>query len=481
MRGGRDGLVDVILEDETSALPSRFAERRSWPPLAWSRLAAAVAVLLAALVVVDGTSGARDHARRLGSTGLSGSLSAPLVEQWRAEAGEVLGVVGELLLTALPSGAGVLALRLDDGSPSWQGPQGLGACVLHGLDEAAGGLPAPSTVRRDPDGTVVVCTSYTGSPSGSQERVRVLDPGTGIVVLDVPWTSSGGGGTYADGDGLITYGIDLDSRAIAARWSLRTGLQEWFVTAAERRAVPRLDAVAHRITVVGESRAVLDLRTGRLVPQAPADVQAEQTVVLLGPVPLPDGATAVSESGAQGASRVAVREPSGDLRFRRDGSLLVPAVEERGSRSVLLVRRGVGVTGLDAETGDELWTVQAGSAGLPRSGVQASVAAVAGLAGLVVLGTEDRVLAVDRRTGAVRWSTGISGRGGPCDGYRLAVVEEGPDGASLVVLDLDEGTEVRRQALPLTGESSLVALPGGRVAQVGAAQLAVLGPGSSEG
>jgi len=300
----------------------------------------------------------------------------------------------------------------------------------------------------------------------------VLDPLTGQTVLDVPWTSSGGGGLYADGAGLIGYGIDLRNRVIVARWSLVTGEQEWFYTGGEALAVPTLDQVDRRIVLAGERTVAVDLRTGAVVPDD------GQPVVLLGPVDLPDGGTAATVQRPDGGQELAVRDASSDVRFRRAGSLVLPGVEDPSARGVLLVSENGAIVGVDTRTGRDLWNVPTVLSSQASSDGSTFTDPLASVAGVVVVGSLGGTVALDPRTGEQRWAGTLQGAGGPapCDGYRVAFVDVGPDASYLVVLGLRDGSEVRRQELPFATPSQLVALPDGLLAQVTGTHVAVLGP-----
>jgi len=475
----RDGLVEVSLEDEPEPWATSPRERPPWSGRAWGRVTASIAILLAVNVLVEGLRQGLEVARAGEATGLSGSLAGPFAEQWRTEAGGVLGVVGELLLLqGGPSGTGVVAARLDDGTVTWQGPPELGFCAVHDLGRGPGDLPLPLVVRREPQDVALVCDSYTGSPSGSQQRVEVLDPLTGRTVLDVPWTSSGGGGTYADGEGLIAYGIDLENRVIAARWSLVTGRQEWFVTVDDALAVPSLDAAEGLLVVTGQRQVAVDLRTGALVRAEGAEVDAGRAVVVLGPLDLPDGGTVVTERTADALFAVAVREPDGSLRLRRAGSLLLPAVEEPGARDVLLVSVDGGLVAVDSRSGRELWSVPAGWTRRASPGEATYRYPLASVADLVVVDGTGEPVAVDRRTGRLRWSSGLGLAAGPapCDGFRIALVDTASPAVSMVVLGVTDGRQRWRRALPIDEPSQLIALPQGLLAQVTGSEVAVLAP-----
>jgi outer membrane protein assembly factor BamB len=301
----------------------------------------------------------------------------------------------------------------------------------------------------------------------------VLDPGSGRTVLDVPWTSSGGGGLYADGESLIGYGIDLQNRVIVARWSLLTGEEEWFVTGDEARAVPTLHAAEERIVLAGSRTVAIDLRTGAVVPDAP------RPVVVLGPIGLPDGGTAVAEQQSDGTQELVVRDASGAVRFRRAGSLVLPTVEDPGARAVLLVSVNGGLVAVDPGTGRDLWSTPTATAGsAPSDGWGGYSYPLADLAGLVLVGGSGEPVALDLRTGERRWAASVQGAGGPapCDGYRVGVLDVGVEKSFLVVLDLHDGSEVRRQELPFAEPSQLIALPDGLLAQVTGTDVAVLGP-----
>lgn len=459
-----DDLVEVELDDELDG-PDRGpggaprTVRRPWTARAWCRVAAGLAVLVAAGAV-------QDAARAASVAELTAQAARDLrverAARWTVD-GSLVGVTGDVVLVA---GAGdtLAGYRWMDGLLLW-GVAGVTRCALVGLDDVTGGAASPTRDLPLERSRVVCSESLPPAPPGGLE---VLDPADGRRLVERP---AGGATTswVAARDRLYTVrdgaagepgeatALSLQTGALAWRTALTEPLNGWYLT-------------DDWLVLQGQRRA-LALATG--AEGEPQDWGGRERHALA------DGGTAVSGWDPDGSLvTTTVSDASGRDVWRRQAYYAAPALTLDSSVLPVITLAGT-LAGLDAATGAQLWT-----AALPGPLVAAvdGVLVCAEVAGTRVAGTAGPAtewVGVDLRTGAVRWQfRAVDGldpgeRDLVTDGRRFAV---GDPAGGVEVRDLRSGEVVGRWDTGVTDPSALVPLADGRVVQVTADRVAVLWP-----
>lgn len=456
-----DDLVDVELDDELDGPGwAPRAQRRPWTPRAWCRLSAILAVLVAAGAV-------QDAARAASLAELTAQAAHDLrVERsarWSVPGG-LVGVTGDVVLVS--AGWDTLAAyRWADGLRLWDA-HGVRDCAIVGLDDE-GGTAALVTRERPLESSRVVC-AVPAPFDAHVNGVAVLDPADGGRLLDeepagaaTSWAVDGGRILTVRGDGpdgsrgLVT-AASLETGATVWQVPLTAPLNGWYLT-------------DDWLVLQGERRA-LSLATG--VPGEPTVWGGEVRHALGG------GATAVAGWDPGGSLvTTTVVDAAGHVVWRRQAYYAAPTLTLDASVLPVITLAGT-LAGLDAATGEQLWSgalpgpLVAAVDGVLVCG-EAVAADAAGAAGPVT----DWV-GVDLRTGATLWelrATDPSGTGEPAlvtDGERFAV--GAPEGG-VEVRDLRSGEVVGHWDTGVGEPSTLVPLPEGRVAEVTATQVVVLG------
>ncbi|MCU1431642.1 MAG: hypothetical protein JWP95_747, partial [Actinotalea sp.] len=229
--------------------------------------------------------------------------------------------------------------------------------------------------------------------------------------------------------------------------------------------VRRTERFGDILVVNGDAEVAFDLATGEEVD--PADALGagrgwEQSVRL------PDGATATWTWAETGPGRGQVVEPDGTVRFDLPGPPAQPSTSDDSVPDVLLVTRDdTSLTGLDATTGEELWTTDL---------VGAQVVVL--IDGRLVVRHGTKTIALDARDGTTLWTAETSSAGyheGLTDGELLLTYVMGDGGSlELVALALEDGEELWRAPLP-SGTQWLQADPYGGVVGVTMASVFRLG------
>jgi outer membrane protein assembly factor BamB len=479
-----DRLVDVELveadEADEADAPDPTRSRRSGtvavPRRVWVSAAAVAAVGVISIGAVQVVEQAAVDARLAEADGLSASLAEPLVEAWRTDDGEALGVAAGTLLVQTTSRLGddaVTALDLVTGDVRWTQP---GRCQA-AVTPADGVVPFPGAARVPelrPD-DVLMCVHDSGErPAGGPAgTVTTHDPSTGAVAHTIPLDDVT---TYASsviGTDLVTAGTDGDGRVRAGRWSLRTGERLWDFHSPDTLAagVDPATGVIFAVSVdevlveAGPRKVSLDSATG-LPRDDPDDVGRSFP---WGPVPLPDGATAVGTFDPDGSTRITVEEADGSTRFTTEGLLLPPAAVDDGTGPPTVLTMDPangGMVALEAASGRERW----------RSVVPVGDRAV--LSGMVLVTDGSRTTALDLQTGEIRWksdSTISTSSVMITDGRRVLAVEDLGDGPDLVARDVETGEPAWSIDSP-AGSAALRLLPDGTVLATGATDLVALRP-----
>jgi outer membrane protein assembly factor BamB len=458
------------------------------PRRAWAGLVAAGAVVAVVLAGVDVRADRAQEQRLARTDGLTVPLDRPLDEAWRVPAVGVLGQVGDLIVARTGDG-GYLGVAVADGAVRWRYDGSPSTSCQLGTDGAPSGLSSlvAFPALDSADSSVLMCTDRGESVFGQVPAtpVDVLDPATGEVLRRL--TFDGSMSTMLVGEDVVVLGVDpsgtgeredaAPARFLASRWSLRTGEQVWSFRGEPVVLVPA-DGMSMSVDdeVVEASGDVwtvtLDVATG--AERAPRADDAPGLRREVERVVLADGATAETAVDDDGIELTVV-EPDGTTRFAREGYLLAPAVDDGTvpgtlvAASVASAQDGRDVVGLDARTGEELWTA--------RSGWGTSLR----VAGLLVARDSSGTTAIDARTGAVRWSDDEpAGVGGLpqvlTDGHVVLTSTRVDKVPSLVARDLGSGRQRWVLPSPVGTVATFARLPGGEVLVVGPMGLVALHP-----
>jgi len=479
-------LVEVELDDEVPE-PSvrdrdlapvrawRGAVRgRRWSARAWARLAVPLALVLAAGAGLDGAVAA-DLARP--RPGTQADLRVPRVVEWRADAGGVLGLVGDVVVLASPDEASTAARDLRDGRVLWSLP--FGGCQVV---DAATEPYDPSARTISPSSARLLCQEDAASETMPTVLVDVAS-GTVLARLAVP---DGSWGPLVSEGVAVAQGIPGGGPSDLVAFSLETGERLWSRTvgAGWTGGMDLRDGVLV-IDDPEQPGSSFDLHTGEPAP-ARTDAQDWTTATL------PDGAQVHTRWRTDGTT-VSVTEPGGAVRWEADAVGSMVAGEGDGTLVGLQDPAG-GLEVRRAATGEVLWTSERRlSFGVVVAGalVGADWTALTDAGG-----TDDdvRLVGFDPATGAELWSRPRVSSWSPGlvnDGTRFALgTDEGVD-----VLDARTGTTVARWRVPVDADpgtssytvrgvdvstasgssAELVTLPGGRLLLVRSREVAVLG------
>lgn len=457
-----DDLVEVELDDELDGPGwAPRTPRPPWTARAWCRLSAVLAVVVAA--------GAMQDAARAASLAeltaqAAHDLRVERAAQWSVE-GSLVGVAGDVVLVA-GSDDTLAAYRWMDGRWLW-GARGVADCTVVGLDDERG-TAAPVTRDRPVERSRAVC-SVVAPDDAHTSGVAVLDPADGRWLLAqepagaaTSWAVDQGRiftvrGEGPDGSPGQVAAASLDTGTTAWRSALTAPLNGWYLT--------------DGWLVLQGVRRALDLATGR----------AGDPTVWGGEVrhALGGGTTAVAGWDPSGAFvTTTVLDADGRDVWRRHAYYAAPALTLDASVLPVITLAGT-LAGLDAATGEQLW-----SGALPGplvaavDGVLVCAESVKARVGGATGPVTDWV-GVDLRTGTTLWqfrAADPTGAGEPAlvtDGERFAV---GAPAGWVEVRDLRSGAVVARWDTGVGEPSTVVPLPQGRVAEVTATRVVVLGP-----
>ncbi|WP_298455640.1 PQQ-binding-like beta-propeller repeat protein [uncultured Cellulomonas sp.] len=459
------------------------------PPLrsALGRVPREVAITAVAAILLGGSGVAVARvgaeraldARLADVPGLTSSLADPLREDWRAAGGGLVATTDDLVVNWDADALAVVGTELDDGSTRYSTP---GACQVATTDGALADryAAAGSTLRVRP-GDVLVCVEGGGmrppGATGAQPAsAHVVDPATGRTRHTIAMPA-GDMWQVVDGD-LVSIGLDAERRVVAGRWSLRTGEQRWAHHGAE--PAPEVPAAAGwgwsstGATIgldLGTWSVALDLATGAAT-EAPAGGPASVPPERVG---LPDGRWLEYRPSGSGAYRTTVHPADGGRPVTvpgivpplavDDGSVpgAVPALDVDGASADW--RLGL----VDLATGQQRWTseVQGGEIGV--------------LGGVVLLADGSRTVALDARTGDVRWESApgstpyFAGWEIVTDGRRILVAEGAGADREIAARDVRTGERLWSMAPPVA-EGALVPLPDGTVLVVGPGEMVAMRP-----
>ncbi|MBO3100889.1 outer membrane protein assembly factor BamB family protein [Cellulomonas fengjieae] len=473
--------VDLVESDEPTESPApQPAARRGRRWWLWAVPVAAVGIALGVQQVADARSRAAD-ARIAALPGAIAPLGERLEVRWRLADGMTAPAVdgpvaNDRLHGAVGSAGGATsydALDLRTGERAWSTP-------LTGPD-ADPPTPGGAMCTADPgvEPERVVCLVIEGDLSSSENggdgtqmptgsRVVVLDLADGRVLADHPIIPTV---SIAVLPGLVAAAtIGDDRHLVVVATDPLTGEELWRYRHADPvRGV--VDPGSTFITGIGDLAVVLNLTGGAVLVSASGERVEEDTetdswgMTSQGRFyldrPDPDGVGRLQRVFLPGRPPLEVR-----------GQLLERAVDD-GSVPGLEVSIGDKAYGWDGRTGERLWAADVGAS----SGWRETVLI---LEGTVYLSAGERVVALDARTGASRWTAPGVADGSSAelltDGAHILLVEsaDAEDGAATVtVLDRRDGTLVRRLATP---DGVYLALAAGRYL-VGAGEQGMVGLG----
>lgn len=481
MRAPRQGQVDVELVEtvgdervpETEPGADWRELVRRVPGRAWAVTAAVVALAVGVTGAVEWRADRAQTARLASTEGLTVPLAEPLTEVWRAPRQGVIGVVGDVVVLHGGTSQGVLGVDVHDGGTRWEQDAGAaGWCWLEhpGPEDRRVGLWGPAPARVEPGEAVLVCTdSRFEGPDDPGTDVTVIDPVDGGELRRFAISGPASGSTSEVDDGVATLGLDDGGRVVASRWDLFTGALTWSYVGPrveQGSQGVRTSSDGDTMTLAsGQVSVTLDAWTGEVVDTAGRPVVQE-----LDRRTLPDGGVVISTAIGEERLELVVQEADGQQRFTTSGYALRPVADDGSAPQTLLLSspKRPGIMAVDARTGDELW----------RSRVSSWQVAV--LAGLVVLRDEQRLTAVDARTGATVWSQDdpapVTGVSLLTDGRVLLTPVRSRGGATgLVARVAETGRELWRAPAPVP-EGHLEMLPDGRVLVIGSDQTVVLAP-----
>jgi outer membrane protein assembly factor BamB len=472
---------EVPVDDEDlDELDQLEAERPGPPrhPRRWYLVRAAVALALTALViavpnVINARMHAADMARLAQLPGFLSPLGAPPTQRWE-QPGHLLGEVDGLAVVVDGPGGAIRGVDPVTGTVAWTvggeaANAARGSCFVlddHYLLTAAVAAPVPTGGAQheviacfgDPPGTV--------SPSAQSPEATVwfIDATTGETLEPLrvhgPVLIS-----EPVGRDLLTGTVTPDGHLALARYDPRKHSTLWTYTSAGvmfgtdplmiRAVDRRADAMV--ITTYLSDTLAISLADGRAVDP----VAAEREPRVFETTALPDGMTAVwrdSGSAAPGAGQVTSAD--GRVLYVLTGPVLRPDSWDGTLAQTLVVGTSDGsrLRGLDVTTGRRLWSTEVGSL-YPL--VQAM--------GVMLVGDQSTVSAVDLRDGDVLWSArrenGIFGPGLTDGEVVLVPTREGVD-LFLSARDLHDGTERWTATLP-RGTTHLVPVGGTLIGETG--------------
>ena len=445
--------------------------RRRW--YAWrSAVAVAVTVLL---VVVLNVVEAQRHAARIAALGeLAGFLApqqAPPVETWRLT-GHVMGQAGGLVLVSDVAQGQVRAVDPRTGTSRWTltGEVGSGSArgYCRAVDEAiaaaaAAADPLPASRASDPG--VIACLGDPlpppEGPATSKTVVWFVDAQTGRQVGSHTVEGSLVLADAVERD-LVVGSVLPDGRLNIVRVVPGTGDLRWDYTSPDAMfgrdplMIQSLDRRGDALVVGALSGEVaVSLITG--APLHPEEVTHEPAVHEV--THLSDGGTAIWQprpDGTSGTGRVV--DVLGRRAFALTGPVQRAATRDDSLPQTLVVSSVAGnrLRGVSLDTGRQLWSTETGRA-----------SPLVQVLGVMVLGQEDTLTALDLRDGSVLWRTARDPAvrsPGLTDGELVLVPQHAQTGQVLSARTLSDGAEVWRAALP-EGTTAVLTVGGRLVAQ----------------
>ncbi|MFC8923703.1 PQQ-binding-like beta-propeller repeat protein [Cellulosimicrobium sp. NPDC057127] len=398
----------TVLDDDADQEHDQRSGRRGAPDRGTGRPAhrvawavAAVAVVLAGSVVA---ASVLDGARTVDLTALAGGLDpleTPPRTAWSVPVDPHGGVV-VAPGTVVTVGDRLTAYAVEDGRPVWRSqPLGDGTTCL----------PGPEEVARD----VVVCLRPTSARG--HVRLTTVRSDTGRTV-GTRVAAVAGSAVEPVGEADVVRAWSSGRDVVVVREDAATGDVRW-----ERRLEHDRATGARLAARVPQSDVALDVSRGVVAVVAPGvvatfteDGEPIESGEIWTVVRMTDGRYVGT---AYGSGTASVYGEDGEESFRFAGRALEASLTDGSAPGVLLANTFGGVAGVDAATGDTVWTLPV-----------AAYRAVARVDGLAVLETESSYHAVDVETGEQHWALRLPDRA------RWPALT---DGSSLVVTRAEHG------------------------------------------
>jgi outer membrane protein assembly factor BamB len=429
-------VVEVVVEEgegpgdapDDHEVPARARARLRWAGLA-------VLVLLASgmatATVLDARRDAGAVAALAGQVGVLAQVDGPLEEAWRVDDGWLLAESDGAIVVMDVAGANVIrGLDPRTGQVLWSRDPGRQESCLP-VREAATDESADAPLRAE----LLVCGSV-GNPYGGgateASTMTTVDVASGTELTS--WDVGPGFAFFESADGdLVAVGFESDGAARLTRWDPRTGRAVWThvsapgvgdeIMSGEFWSFQVADGV---VWLGGLAHVAVSLATGAPVDDAGAAATSE--------VRLPDGGRVVTEDGSEPHARVV--DADGSVRFELAASPWVPWITDGSMPGVLMLRGSDHrISGVDARTGEQLWSAD-GLVGM-APGVQVDGVVVAlGTSTAVGLSVADglRLWEVEIERGAGAWSP-------LTDGRSVFLLTAGAAGMQLAAHDLRTGTQ----------------------------------------
>ena len=429
------------------------------------------AAVVVALAVVDSAAAERREAQRLVALtdvpGVATSLEEPLHERWRVD-GSLVGDLGDTVHVGDPGTGITRAVDATTGAVRWtrRAPDLATDETCHPEPpDAAGAVVAVCVASVAPEGagvqTVTAVVSEVDAATGRTTALHHLER----TVLDV---------ARVEGD-LVIVTAETAERVGVRRWDTEVDEIRWRLTTADpvfRGGRLSTDWSARVLSLRGSRSLAVDLRTGRELP--PEYVNDLRALDVLSHA-LPAGRTVEWPNAGDGEAVpgvARVKGPGGEILQRVDGRPWFARVDDGSAADLLVVRahdRPGTRRAVDLQSGDPAWSRPVAAAARP-------VLLVAGVL-VVVDGSDDsaEVVALDARTGRVRWTWYAVPGVEPVTDGRDVLLAHGSDGViTLTAHRLDDGTPRWTVRLP-AGAREVVTLSGGGVVAVGPGWVAGLG------
>jgi outer membrane protein assembly factor BamB len=389
---------------------------------------------MATATVLDARRDAGAVAALAGQVGVLAQVDGPLEEAWRVDDGWLLAEADGAIALMGVAGANVIrGIDPRTGRVLWSRDPGRQESCLPVRDDATD-ASADAPLRAD----LLVC-GPVGDPYGGgateASTATTVDVASGAELAS--WDVAPGFGFFESVDGdLVEVGFEPDGAARLTRWDPRTGSAVWTFVSAPGVGDEIMSGDFWSFQVVddvvwlgGSTRVVVSLAAGTPVDDAAASASAASAATLL-----PDGGRVDLEHRPEPHARVV--DADGSVRFEVAANPWVPWITDGSVPEVLMLRRpDHRIAGVDARTGEELWSADELVGMAPGVQVDGVVVAL-GTSTAVGLSVADglRLWEVEIERGAGAWSP-------LTDGRSVFLLTAGAAGMQLAAHDLRTGTQ----------------------------------------
>lgn len=457
--GGATDVEVVLVDDDVAPVAPVRADRSGGRSR--RRASIGLAVLVAVVIgsgVVQAWQEQAELAALSSAPGFVPRLTTAPEVAWTLPSGQVRDSSDEILIVDDADGSGSSAVDVVTGQVLWRAPVASGWSDCRFLGRTRPWSFWGTGLHGGAAADEVLC-AHRGILSGSEPTtlVQVLDARTGGVRVE---RTAPGESVLVDmiGDDVVLAWVGADRRPEVVRWDHEADVDRWRYRGERGRGAEDTGLgawVAGDLLVLQHDAGtrVLSLEDGTVVPET------ETAGVVLPVAELADGAT-VELAGGMGLarSRVVVRDRQGAVRMEEEGWYAGPAVLDPRTPVLLVMDEEGGLSAHDVGDGTERWTRPVGTpATAPLPTWQPDTPLV--LAGEVLVVTSDgQVEGIDARDGTSSWvAEGLESfaHAAVTDG-RSVILPAHPRGGGatpglLVALDLRDGSEVWRAALPEQG------------------------------